>query len=276
MPALPWQPWGPASCCTKPREGGSGSSGPAAAAAARRSQEVRAKVGQQLDPRLEAVCSALCLGRLLKGPCSCRRMAAKKKEGVLQINITSQELWEEMLCLKGLIVVDVFQAWCGPCKPVVNLFQKIRNEVGSNLLHFAVGGELVAVVRGADAPLLQKTILEQLAGERKGLERGREPVLVPDRAFSREQGSTAPLQEEQREGQTGGFQKKTQMLVLQTWLHHLLPWSKISYESPKAFASSPKRDIFSWLCWDGAASWPCAYQILGSGMLGIEAKPSCL
>ncbi|XP_041272280.1 thioredoxin domain-containing protein 6 [Onychostruthus taczanowskii] len=65
-------------------------------------------------------------------------MAAKKKEVVLQINITSQELWEEVLCLKGLIVVDVFQAWCGPCKPVVNLFQKIENEVGSNLLHFAV------------------------------------------------------------------------------------------------------------------------------------------
>ncbi|NWV14733.1 TXND6 protein, partial [Ptilonorhynchus violaceus] len=82
--------------------------------------------------------------------------------------------------------VDAFQAWCGPCKPVVNLFQKIRSEVGSDLLHFAVAevdsidalekyrgqcepvflfyarGELVAVVRGADAPLLQKTILEQL------------------------------------------------------------------------------------------------------------------
>ncbi|XP_056354275.1 thioredoxin domain-containing protein 6 isoform X1 [Oenanthe melanoleuca] len=143
-----------------------------------------------------------------------------------EINITSQELWEEVLCLKGLIVVDVFQAWCGPCKPVVNLFKKIRNEVGSNLLHFAVaevdsidalekyrgqcepvflfytGGELVAVVRGANAPLLQKTILKYLAGERKGLH-GREPVVVPDRAFSREQGSTAPLQEEQREGLTG-------------------------------------------------------------------------
>ncbi|XP_059711127.1 thioredoxin domain-containing protein 6 isoform X1 [Haemorhous mexicanus] len=146
-------------------------------------------------------------------------MAAKKKEVVLQINITSQELWEEVLCLKGLIVVDVFQAWCGPCKPVVNLFQKIKNEVGSNLLHFAVaevdsidalekyrgqcepvflfytGGELVAVVRGADAPLLQKTILKQLAGERKGFHRG-EPVVVPDRAFSREQ-------EEQQGGLTG-------------------------------------------------------------------------
>ncbi|KFQ01647.1 Thioredoxin domain-containing protein 6, partial [Leptosomus discolor] len=81
--------------------------------------------------------------------------------------------------------VDAFQAWCGPCKTVVDLFQKIRNEVGSDL-HFAVaevdsidaleeyrgkcepvflfyaGGELIAVVRGANAPLLQKTILEQL------------------------------------------------------------------------------------------------------------------
>uniref|UniRef100_A0A8C3JZ61 Thioredoxin domain-containing protein n=1 Tax=Calidris pygmaea TaxID=425635 RepID=A0A8C3JZ61_9CHAR len=43
-----------------------------------------------------------------------------------------------MLCLKGLIVVDAFQAWCGPCKTVVDLFRKIRNEVGSDLLHFAV------------------------------------------------------------------------------------------------------------------------------------------
>uniref|UniRef100_A0A672UJZ5 Thioredoxin domain-containing protein n=1 Tax=Strigops habroptila TaxID=2489341 RepID=A0A672UJZ5_STRHB len=43
-----------------------------------------------------------------------------------------------MLCLKGLIVIDAFQTWCGPCKTVVDLFQKIRNEVGSDLLHFAV------------------------------------------------------------------------------------------------------------------------------------------
>ncbi|XP_062462451.1 thioredoxin domain-containing protein 6 isoform X3 [Pezoporus occidentalis] len=128
-------------------------------------------------------------------------MAAKKKEVVLQININSQELWEEMLCLKGLIVVDAYQAWCGPCKTVVDLFQKIRNEVGSDLLHFAVaevdsidslekyrgkcepvflfyaGGELVAAVRGANAPLLQKTILEQLAVERKVLEHGGQRVV---------------------------------------------------------------------------------------------------
>ncbi|NXW17973.1 TXND6 protein, partial [Circaetus pectoralis] len=34
--------------------------------------------------------------------------------------------------------VDAFQAWCGPCKTVVDLFRKVRNEVGSDLLHFAV------------------------------------------------------------------------------------------------------------------------------------------
>ncbi|XP_009688777.2 thioredoxin domain-containing protein 6 [Struthio camelus] len=129
-------------------------------------------------------------------------MAAKRKEVVLQININNQELWEEMLCLKGLIVVDAFQAWCGPCKTVVDLFQKIRNEVGSDLLHFAVAevdsidalekyrgkcepvflfyarGELVAVVRGANAPLLQKTILERLAAEKEALERGGERAVV--------------------------------------------------------------------------------------------------
>lgn len=34
-------------------------------------------------------------------------------------------------------VVDVYQGWCGPCKPVVSLFQKMRVEVGPDLLHFA-------------------------------------------------------------------------------------------------------------------------------------------
>ncbi|XP_052660904.1 thioredoxin domain-containing protein 6 isoform X2 [Harpia harpyja] len=126
-----------------------------------------------------------------------------------------------------LRVVDVFQAWCGPCKTVVDLFRKVRNEVGSDLLHFAVaevdsidalkkyrgkckpvflfyaGGELVATVRGANAPLLQKTILEQLAVERKALEHGGECVVVQDRAFSREEGYIAALQEEQQEGQIG-------------------------------------------------------------------------
>ncbi|XP_023789180.1 thioredoxin domain-containing protein 6 isoform X1 [Cyanistes caeruleus] len=136
-------------------------------------------------------------------------MAAKKKEVVLQINITSQELWEEMLCLKGLIVVDVFQAWCGPCKPVVNLFQKVRNEVGSNLLHFAV-----AEADSIDA-------LEKYRGQWRRIsgccKRSRCTIAAEDhpetadRTFSRDQGSTAPLQEEQREGLTGKARHRCRM-----------------------------------------------------------------
>ncbi|XP_034295550.1 thioredoxin domain-containing protein 6 isoform X2 [Pantherophis guttatus] len=129
-------------------------------------------------------------------------MASRKREIALQMVVNNQEHWEEFLGSKGLIVVDAYQGWCGPCKTVVNLFKKIRNEVGSDLLHFAVaevdsidalekyrgkceptflfygGGELVAVVRGANAPLLQKTILEQLQAEKRVLDHGAERVVA--------------------------------------------------------------------------------------------------
>ncbi|KAB0373772.1 hypothetical protein FD755_014028 [Muntiacus reevesi] len=115
-----------------------------------------------------------------------------------------QETWVQSL------VVDVYQGWCGPCKPVVSLFQKMRVEVGPDLLHFAsaeadcldvleryrgrceptflfyAGGELVAVVRGANAPLLEKTIREQLEAEKKVLAEGRERRVVKDEALSDE------------------------------------------------------------------------------------------
>ncbi|XP_029462049.1 thioredoxin domain-containing protein 6 [Rhinatrema bivittatum] len=139
-------------------------------------------------------------------------MASKKKEIALQITIGNQEHWEEMLSSKGLMVVDVYQAWCGPCKTVVSLFRKIKNELGDDLLHFAVaeadsvdalenyrgkceptflfyaGGELVAIVRGANAPLLQKTILNQLIAEKKVLDQGAKREVIKDEAlFTKEE-----------------------------------------------------------------------------------------
>uniref|UniRef100_A0A3Q3N8H4 Nucleoside diphosphate kinase B n=1 Tax=Labrus bergylta TaxID=56723 RepID=A0A3Q3N8H4_9LABR len=42
-----------------------------------------------------------------------------------------------MLATKGLTVVDVYQQWCGPCRAVVSLLRKIKNELGDDLLHFA-------------------------------------------------------------------------------------------------------------------------------------------
>ncbi|XP_044108223.1 thioredoxin domain-containing protein 6 isoform X3 [Neovison vison] len=139
-------------------------------------------------------------------------MGSKKKEIALQVNISTQELWEEMLSSKGLTVVDVYQGWCGPCKPMVSLFQKMRIEGGLDLLHFALaeadcldvlekyrgkceptflfyaGGELVAVVRGANAPLLQKTIREQLEAEKKVLAEGCERKVIRDEPLSDEDG----------------------------------------------------------------------------------------
>ncbi|KAK2500030.1 hypothetical protein MC885_002353 [Smutsia gigantea] len=139
-------------------------------------------------------------------------MGSKKKEIALQVNISTQELWEEMLGSKGLTVVDVYQGWCGPCKPVVSLFQKMRMEFGLDLLHFALaeadclevlekyrgrceptflfyaGGELVALVRGANAPLLQETILDQLEAEKKVLAEGQERKVIRDEALSGEDG----------------------------------------------------------------------------------------
>uniref|UniRef100_A0A7N8XGR9 Nucleoside diphosphate kinase B n=1 Tax=Mastacembelus armatus TaxID=205130 RepID=A0A7N8XGR9_9TELE len=131
-------------------------------------------------------------------------MAGKKKEASLQASVTNQEQWEEMLATKGLTVVDVYQQWCGPCRAVVSLLRKIKNELGDDLLHFATAetdsidalekyrgkceptflfygsGELVAVLRGANAPLLQRMIVEELAKEKLVLEQGGERRVKDD------------------------------------------------------------------------------------------------
>ncbi|XP_041807216.1 thioredoxin domain-containing protein 6 [Chelmon rostratus] len=131
-------------------------------------------------------------------------MAGKKKEASLQASVTNQEQWEEMLATKGLTVVDVYQQWCGPCRAVVSLLRKIKNELGDDLLHFATaeadsidtlekyrgkceptflffgGGELLAVLRGANAPLLQRMIVEELAKEKLVLEQGGERKVIKD------------------------------------------------------------------------------------------------
>ena len=35
-------------------------------------------------------------------------------------------------------VVDVYSRWCGPCKAVTGLFRRIKNELGDDLLKFAI------------------------------------------------------------------------------------------------------------------------------------------
>ncbi|NXB31418.1 TXND3 protein, partial [Eulacestoma nigropectus] len=108
-----------------------------------------------------------------------------------QTVITNQNQWDEMLQKNGIVVIDVYQAWCGPCKAVLNLFKKLRNEFSEdNVLHFAVAeadsieslksfrkscepvflfsvhGKILAIVKGVNAPLITKTVTELVQEER--------------------------------------------------------------------------------------------------------------
>ncbi|XP_029445371.1 thioredoxin domain-containing protein 3-like isoform X1 [Rhinatrema bivittatum] len=121
-------------------------------------------------------------------------MASKKKDIQLQTVINNQDEWNEMLKSDGLTVIDVHQAWCGPCKAVLALFKKLRSDLEGDILRFAVaaadnieslqifrgksepvflfcaGGKIVSIVRGANAPLLNKTVIAKVEEEKKILE----------------------------------------------------------------------------------------------------------
>ncbi|XP_005397806.1 PREDICTED: thioredoxin domain-containing protein 3 [Chinchilla lanigera] len=120
-------------------------------------------------------------------------MAGKKRGEVqLQTVINNQSLWDEMLQNKGLTVIDVYQAWCGPCKAMQPLFRKLKNEINEDeLLHFvvaeadsivslqsyrdkcepvflfSVNGKVIAKIQGANAPLVNKKIVTLITEEKK-------------------------------------------------------------------------------------------------------------
>nr|XP_025146903.1 thioredoxin domain-containing protein 3 isoform X1 [Bubalus bubalis] len=119
-------------------------------------------------------------------------MAGKKREIQLQAVVNNQSLWDEMMQNKGLTVIDVYQAWCGPCKAMQTVFRKLKNELNEDeLLHFAVAeadsivtlqpfrdkcepvflfsvnGTIVAKIQGANAPLVNQKIIALVNEEKK-------------------------------------------------------------------------------------------------------------
>lgn len=120
-------------------------------------------------------------------------MSKKKGDQVLQAEIETSEQWNELLSKSGLIVIEAYQNWCGPAKSFEPIFKKLKVDLSDPLLLFAIANadkiselenyrgrcepcflffasrELVAVVRGANAPVIIKTITEQLAQEHKVL-----------------------------------------------------------------------------------------------------------
>ncbi|XP_024919437.1 thioredoxin domain-containing protein 3 homolog isoform X2 [Cynoglossus semilaevis] len=146
-----------------------------------------------------------------------------------------------MLATKGLTVVDVYQQWCGPCRAVVSLLRKIKNELGDDLLHLATaeadgidaleryrgkceptflfygGGGLVSVLRGADAPQLQRIILEELAKEKLVLEQGGERKVIKDEGLvndDNEEKEEAPQQLQNEESITVPVSKSYTVAII--------------------------------------------------------------
>ncbi|CAH8481234.1 unnamed protein product [Schistosoma margrebowiei] len=116
-------------------------------------------------------------------------MAKKRGEVALQEEIVDEDSWNALRMKQGLIVVDVYQEWCGPCSAVVGLFKRLKTEINDDLLHFAVvradtvetfelyrgkcepyflffgGGCLVAAVKGVNPPELEQCVLSKLKQE---------------------------------------------------------------------------------------------------------------
>uniref|UniRef100_A0A8D2QE73 Nucleoside diphosphate kinase-like domain-containing protein n=1 Tax=Zonotrichia albicollis TaxID=44394 RepID=A0A8D2QE73_ZONAL len=88
-----------------------------------------------------------------------------------------------------LLVIEVYQAWCGPCKAVQNLLRKLRIDFSEdNVLHFAAvrtqilycmlqnfkalfslqqHGKIIAMVKGVNAPLITKIVTDLVEEERQ-------------------------------------------------------------------------------------------------------------
>ncbi|CAF0900822.1 unnamed protein product [Rotaria sordida] len=125
-------------------------------------------------------------------------MARRRQEIALQAEIETQEEWNEAINKDGLTVVDIYQAYGGPCKAMEPKFRTIKNTLGDAILNFAIAkadtidslekhrgrcepcflfyatGVLVDAVIGANAPELQRKIMLNLEEEKRILKEGGE------------------------------------------------------------------------------------------------------
>ncbi|XP_045471841.1 uncharacterized protein LOC123678729 [Harmonia axyridis] len=136
-------------------------------------------------------------------------MAKKGQTAQLQTELGTDEEWEKYLQKPGLLVIDVYSDWCGPCTAMQANLKKLKVEIGGDTLQLAVAkcdgitalerfrgtseptwmlvseGKMVNFLYGANAPKLSQVITDELRLQ-KMVEEGsytREEVLeVTDRA----------------------------------------------------------------------------------------------
>ncbi|XP_060844802.1 uncharacterized protein LOC132924475 [Rhopalosiphum padi] len=113
-------------------------------------------------------------------------MAKRGALAVLQEEINNNDDWARVMGKPGILVIDVYAEWCGPCVAMISYLRKIKLESGNENLNYAIAksddinvlkrfrqrsephwmfffdGKLVNVVIGIDAPRLIRLILEEL------------------------------------------------------------------------------------------------------------------
>ncbi|CAF3343195.1 unnamed protein product [Rotaria socialis] len=162
-------------------------------------------------------------------------MARRRQEIALQVELETQEEWNEATNKEGLLVVDIYQQWAGPCKSVEGNFKRIKLETGEKLLKFALAkadtidslekyrgrcepcflfyasGVLVDAVIGANAPELQRKILLNLEQEKKILKDGGER-----REFNFDHGAT----DEEEDGDAAANRQRSSSVAHAISNHH--------------------------------------------------------
>ncbi|XP_012541620.3 uncharacterized protein LOC105839684 [Monomorium pharaonis] len=104
----------------------------------------------------------------------------------LQIEVSTDEEWQQLLSRPGLIVVDVYSDWSGPCSGMVSTLRKIKLEIGGDAVEFAIArnddiddlarfrgrseptwmflqdGKMVNLMFGAHCPTLRKLLTNEI------------------------------------------------------------------------------------------------------------------
>lgn len=109
----------------------------------------------------------------------------KAGPGVLQVEVSTDEEWRQLLSCPGLIVVDVYSDWSGPCAAMASTLKKIKIEVGDAVDYaiarnddvddlarfrgrsepawmFLQDGKMVNLMFGAHCPRLRKLVMNEI------------------------------------------------------------------------------------------------------------------
>lgn len=111
---------------------------------------------------------------------------AGKKAPVLQTKVDTNEEWNAILKRPGLVVVDVYSNWSGPCLAMVSTLEKVKIDIGGDMLSYAIAkndeiddlerfrgksepvwmfiqnGQMVNLIFGANCPKLKSVLIEEI------------------------------------------------------------------------------------------------------------------